>query len=348
MEIRVYNRDLYRVGQLDNETSLIWARKYYEPGAFELHAPITPENLELLQRDNLITKKGAKEAGIIESVEQEESDIKNEITVKGRFLSSYMDRRLIKQTVNFSGYIEVAMRQLFSGCVALPHVVLGTLNGFTPQAEFQVTMKNLLTYESKLSRAGAIGFRFRPDWPNRQIVFETYQGIDHSTAQHTHARVIFSEDYNNLNNAIYRYNNEQLKTYAIVGGQGEGDQRIYYDIGGGTGYDLREIFVDAKDINPENLTAAEYKAALLSRAQDRLNECLVAESLECETEAAINFIYKEDYDLGDIVTIRKNAWNIFMHRRITEIQEVYEYGGMKVVPTFGDPLPETIKWDEND
>ena len=39
--------------------------------------------------------------------------------------------------------------RLYSGAVPLPLVELGALNGFTDRAEFQVTMKNLLTYESK-------------------------------------------------------------------------------------------------------------------------------------------------------------------------------------------------------
>ena len=346
MEVRIYGRDLYRKGQIENQTSLIWTRKFYEPGTFELHAPITDENLYLLQKDNIIGKKGSAEAGIIEDIEKEESDIKNEITVKGRFLSSYMDRRLIKKTVNFSGKTEVAMRQLYSGVVPLPLVELGNLNGFPESVEFQVTMKNLLTYESKLSRAGAIGFRFRPDFRERKIVFETYQGKDRTFNQHENNRVIFSESYNNLNNAIYRYNNQNLKTFAIVGGQGEGDARTYYELGGGEGYDLREIFVDAKDINPDGLTAAQYKAALLQRAQEALNDAIASETLESETDAAINFVYKEDYDLGDIVTVRKKKWNLYMNQRITELSEVYEYGGMTVVPTFGDSLPEKIKWDE--
>ena len=346
MEVRIYGRNLFRIGQIENQTSLIWTRKFYEPGTFELHAPITDENLYMLQEGNIIGKKGSDEAGIIEDIEKEESDIKNEITVKGRFLSSYMDRRLIKKTVNFSGYIEVAMRQLYSGCIPIPLVELGSLNGFTERVEFQVTMKNLLAYENKLSRAGAIGFRYRPDFVNHKIIFETYQGKNRTLSQHENNRVIFSEDYNNLNNAIYKYNSQNLKTFAIVGGQGEGDARTYYELGGGEGYDLREVFVDAKDLNPEGMTAAQYKAALLQRAQETLNESIVSESLECETEAAINFTYKEDYDLGDIVTVRKKKWNLYMNQRITELSEVYEYGGMTVVPTFGDPLPEKIKWDE--
>ena len=96
MEVRIYDRDLNFKGVIENHTSLIWTRKYYEPGNFEIHAPITEQNLRLLAKGNIISKRGSSEAGVIEDIENEESDLKNEITAKGRFLSSYMDRRLIK------------------------------------------------------------------------------------------------------------------------------------------------------------------------------------------------------------------------------------------------------------
>ena len=94
MEVRIYDRDLNFKGVIENHTSLIWTRKYYEPGNFEIHAPITEQNLRLLAKGNIISKRGSSEAGVIEDIENEESDLKNEITAKGRFLSSYMDRRL--------------------------------------------------------------------------------------------------------------------------------------------------------------------------------------------------------------------------------------------------------------
>ena len=85
MEVRIYGRNLFRIGQIENQTSLIWTRKFYEPGTFELHAPITNENLYMLKEGNIVGKKGSAEAGIIEDIEKEESDIKNEITVRGVF-----------------------------------------------------------------------------------------------------------------------------------------------------------------------------------------------------------------------------------------------------------------------
>lgn len=352
MEIRVYDRALNFLGVVENHTALIWTRKYYEPGNFELHAPITKDNLALLQSGNIITRRdkllglGVTEAGIIEGIENEESDIKNEATRTGRFLSSYLDRRLITNTVNFSGKTENAMRQLVNGAVPIPLVQLGAAQGFTEMVEFQATMKNLQLYLTKLSQASGLGYRLRPDFTQKAIFFEVYKGTERTISQGVNARVIFSEDYENLNNAIYKYNDQLYKSQVIVGGEGEGAERVYITVGGGTGLDLRQIFADAKDVQSEGLTLAQYHAALAQRGLEKLAECIAAESLECETQADINFKYKTHYDLGDIVTAQQKAWGISINQRITEIQEVYQFGGMFVAPTLGNPMPDKIDWSD--
>lgn len=187
-------------------------------------------------------------------------------------------------------------------------------------------MKNLMTYETKLAKAGTIGYRFRPDFRNRKIIFETYKGTDRTTAQGINSRVIFSESYNNLNNVIYKYNDQQYRTKAIVG---RGRRRSRPRIRGSRrrhGLDLREIFVDAKDIQSEGLTDAAYKAALAQRGGKHWRRMLFPKVWSAKTEADINFKYKTHYDLGDIVTVKKKKWGIVLNQRITELQEVYEYG----------------------
>lgn len=354
--IRVYSPDLRYLGTIENHTSLIWTRKYYEPGDFEIHAPITPKNLRLLQTGNIISKRGSTEAGVIEDVENEESDIKNEATRKGRFLSSYFDFRLIGGTVvngtvpspmvNFSGLTEVAMRQLVAGVPPIPLVELGALQGFTERVEFQATMKNLNTHLGKLARGAALGYRLRPDFKQKKLFFEVYKGVDRTLSQGINARVIFSESYQNLNNAIYKYNNQRYRTQIIVGGEGEYPNRVYVVIGGGSGLALRQQFVDAKDISSEGLTAAQYRAALTQRGLEKQADNAIAESMECETEAEVNFTYKLNYDLGDVVTVDKRAWGIKMNKRITELAEYHQFGGMFVAPTLGDALPEKIDWGD--
>lgn len=346
MEVRIYSQSLKFLGIIEDHTSLIWTRKYFEPGNFEIHAPITEKNLKLLSPGNIITKKDSREAGIISNVENEESDKINEITRKGYFLSQYLDWRLIKSTFNFNGKVEVAMRNLVQYVSPIPLLELGELNNFPETVEFQATMKNLLSYEKKLSKASNIGFRVRPDFKLKKLYFETYKGKDKTMSQGINSRVIFSEMYENLNNATYTYNNESERTKAIVGGKGEGAARVYVEVGGGSGYGLKEIFVDAKEISDEDLTNAQYLNLLRQKGHEALNTNIVIENVESETEANINFIYKVHYDLGDIVTVKKPSWELTFDRRLTEIQEVYEYGGMKVIPTMGDAYPETIDWSD--
>lgn len=347
MELIIYDSSLLRQGVVENHSSLLWNRKYYEPGNFELHVPLTDENISLLTKGNIVSKKGSNEVGIIESIQYSDGAETSEMVVTGRFMSSYLSRRLIKSTFSFSGKTEIAMRNLINYVVPIPLLQLGELNNFDEKVTFQATMKELLSIITKLSKSSGIGYRLVPDFVNRKIYFETYKGKDRSIAQKDNPRVIFSNQYNNLNQVTYSWNDQLEKTFAIIGGEGEGESRVYVEVGGGKGLDLKEIFVDAKDIRSEDFsTNDEYLDALRQRGYDSLIKNQISESIEYDTEPNNNFKYKEDYDLGDIITIKKSEWGINDNVRITEISEIYENGGMTVVPTLGNALPDTVDWSE--
>lgn len=348
MTIRIYDPSFNFQGVVENHTSLIWTRRYFETGEFELHAPITPDNLNLLMLGNIVWKRGALEAGVIEDVTLAQNSLQNQIIAKGRFLESYMDRRLIRPTFTFDGYVEVAMRTILSNAVSIPLVQLGTLNNFPETVEFQATYKNLLDYEVKLSKYSNIGFRFRPDFTNKTITFETYKGLDKTMSQHARNRVIFSEKFNNITEASYSENDQIYKNVCYVGGEGEGSDRVYVTVGDDTltGLERREVFLSASDISSEGLTTTEYQNLLKQRGNNLLAEDIFSQVFECSTEANGNFVYKTDYDLGDIVTVRKASWGVETDLRITEVTEVYEFGAMVVTPTFGTKLPETIDWED--
>lgn len=349
MEIRIYSRDLKFQGVSENQTSIVWTRRYFEPGEFEVHAPITPANVGLYQRKNIVWIQGAVEAGVIEDLDFNETPARNEFVAKGRFLESYMDRRIIYPTFNFTGKTEVAMRTLFSRLAnPFPYVELGTLQGFSDEISFQCTWKDLLNYESRLARSANMGYRFRPSFTERKIYFDIYKGLDRTRSQHVRSYTEFSDDFDNINSADYHINDQLEKTVAYVAGQGEGEERQVVIVGdtSGVGYDRRELYVNASDISPDDLTESQYIAALTQRGVDKLNENILSASLECVTIPLGNFIYKRDYDLGDVVTVRKTNWGVRQDLRITEIQEIYEHGAMQVVPTLGDPLPTVLNTED--
>ena len=350
MEIRIYNQEMDFLGIIENQSSLIWRRSYNESGDFELHAPVTASTINLLRLGNLVWKRGAVDAGVIESIYIEETTLKNEVTAKGRFLTSYMDRRLIRPTFNFSGKVEIAMRTILTNAAAIPRVQLGELQGFDEEIEFQATYKNLLTYESKLAKSANFGYRFKPDFTNKVIYFEIYKGLDRSIHQSDRNRVIFSEEYNNISEADYEENEQVYSNVCYVGGQGEGSQRTYVTVGDDTliGLARREIYKNGSDISSENLTDAQYLDKLRQRGYETLEENSLYNYFECKTIPKGNFNYGTNYDLGDIITIEKVNWGITQDLRLSSISEIYEYGNEVIEPTFGNPLPETVDWEDKD
>lgn len=103
---------------------------------------------EFKDKNGHIVKTTSKESGIVEYIAID--DTVNEITAKGRFLPSIMDRRAIKTVVNFNGKTEAGMRKLVQSVTAMPFVELGELKGFTETVRFQVSYKELYTYKDNV------------------------------------------------------------------------------------------------------------------------------------------------------------------------------------------------------
>lgn len=90
------------------------------------------------------------------------------------------------------------------------------------------------------------------------------------------------------------------------------------------------------------MTTAEYDAVLQQQGIEALAGYPESESFEADGENIANFAYRQDWDLGDIVTVQYTKLGLSKNQRVTEVEEVYESGTATVTPTFGTPLPETL------
>ena len=333
---------------VESAYSVQWVRNYTKCGEFEVHMTIEPDKMKYIKLENLLWIQGRLECGVIEGITIEQSATTSNVKVIGRFAESYFSRRLIKNTFNFNGKVEEAMRQLVT-LADIPRVKLGTLNGFNEKVQFQATHKNTLTYLEKLAQYSNIGFRLRPDFNNREWIFETYKGEDKSVAQYENSRVIFSQKNGDISKAEYTANSQNYYNVCYVGGQGEGSNRQVEIQGDNslTGLDRRETFINGSDISKDNLTDTAYKNALLQRGQATLDEKVLVNSLEKEDRAWETYTYLIDYDVGDIVTNKLEYWGIQSNDRVVSVKEVYEHGQMVAIPTLGTPLPSTIDWSDN-
>ena len=137
-------------------------------------------------------------------------------------------------------------------------------------------------------------------------------------------------------------------------GQGINRKKITID-SGNKGLHRVELFVDARDLqDTKSVTSGdnteevpipleEYNKLLLNRGQEKLKECVDVNSFTSKINVnQNNLIYKQDYDLGDIVTCINRKWNIKVNTRITEVEEFFNTNGKEINIVFGQELPTLI------
>ncbi|MEA4813903.1 MAG: siphovirus ReqiPepy6 Gp37-like family protein [Oscillospiraceae bacterium] len=345
MELYIYSPAIELQGVIDSFSSLRWRRRFFEPGEFELHCPVTAENIALLTEGNIIHRLDRSEAGIIEGITITTADTGGEeITAAGRMGSSMLDRRIITPTINFSGAVEMAMRKVVSDNAItarpLPLLTLGALGGYTSTCSFQTTGKGTLAACEALGKAAPLGFRVRMDVLNKQWIFEAYDGTDRSVTQTERPYVLFSDEFRNISGPAYAMDTTGYSNYAYVAGQDAAANRIIAEVDQTNGEPRRELWVDARDLQQGDLSDEDYRAQLTQRGIEKLAAAAKSESFSADAVDTQNFQYLTDWDLGDIVSFEK--WGLRIDQRVTEVEEVYENGSETITPTCGNPLPEKL------
>ena len=111
-DVWILDSNFQKLGLIDDYTSLIWSRRYYEVGDFELYVRVTDKNMNLLNVDlssvaRFIMRNDTKEVMRIEKVEisinAEEGDF---ITASGRDLRCLLYQRCTMAEINMGTTIE--------------------------------------------------------------------------------------------------------------------------------------------------------------------------------------------------------------------------------------------------
>lgn len=355
MELYIFDESLAFVGLLDAFASLQWRRRYSRCGDFELHCSLNSETLDLLQRGNIVWKKGDPEAGYIET-RQMDQDAEGEETlvIKGRFISGYLNRRIVWGQEILQTTAELAMRTLVdkNGITPtdanriIPNLALGALNGYSQPVNYQTSYKNMLDEVENLCGLSGLGYRVKFDVAAKKLVFEVYEGLDRTSGQSINPRAIFSREFENILEQSYTDSLNNYRNLALVGGMGEGADRKLATIGSSAGLDRFEDFVDAKDmsnvVDEVTLSDTDYTNMLIDRGNSKLGETQEIQTFDSTVNLNSNLTYKTDFDLGDIVTCTSKKWGLTIDTRITEVIEIFEEAGPSISVTFGNQVPTLI------
>ncbi|MBC8531758.1 siphovirus ReqiPepy6 Gp37-like family protein [Gehongia tenuis] len=350
MQLLVLNQHLERVGMVTQFTSLRWRRKYVGAGEFELHAPI--KYADLLAPTNILYRKDDLEAAhiVARQYAQDSSGIE-EVVATGYMLKDYLSRRCFLAPVTLHGKPEDVIRSVVDMHAIsarsdriIPHLILEPHQGYIgTDIQYQAEMgAGVLVEIGALEMYSGLSGYIGLDPQCQTLIFRIRQGLRRTLDQDVNPRAILTLEGGMITEPIYTQTLSNYGSVAIV----EGSDRVL-EVEQAQGLDRYEVYCDATSLQKTYfdgdeqivLTETEYVAALKQRGAEALAERRPVQTLDAKVVANDNLIYKSEYDLGDIVTIKLKRWNVQADVRIAEIEEIYEVGGPTIYLTVGDPAP---------
>ena len=340
--VRVIDRNFNLLAEIDDYESLQFTRRFYRAGEFELHIALHKQGVDKLQKENVIVVDNQMhKAGIIQyrQIGQDDKGIET-LIIKGPTLGGILDRR-VTVTENFDrvrGPAETVMKHYVANHLINPTNTQRTVPfmGVSPDLGRGVTTPWQTRFEplnmviQEIAEWCDIGWFVSLDYSTQKWVFDVLVGRNLTADQSILPPVIFSRDFDNIESQSFIDSDQQFKNVGYAGGQGEYEDRLIQMVGAGTGADRREVFLDC--------SSAEDAAELVEMGDQKLATQKRIVTYDGRILDTGSFIFEQDWDLGDIVTVQNRTWGVTLNSRITEVKEIYEPDS-KIEITLGEELP---------
>ena len=339
---------LYLLGVIDDFTSFNFTRSYSGIGEWQLVLDGSSLNAQRVKGMDFISI-GEDKAGLVQHYEDTIEDGEHTLTFSGVELKGLASRRIVIPptgeayetfTKSSPEYViaNLLTNQLLNPTVA-NRKIAGTLLEYaqsTTKIRYDGRYQNLEEEIETLATAYNVGWcAYISD---NVIKWKIWNGVDRTAAQTTNNRMILSYDYGTMNNSSLTIE-DQVPTYMVIAGQGEGVDRAIAIIDKEKSALTRiETFLDARDIKDDSLLPQRGEQNLAEYG-DEINY-----TATLSNQAANQ--YRNDFDLGDIGTIKDDKIENDLDYRITAIEEVYEENQLSINMTFGydkNQLKDAIK-----
>ena len=277
---------LVRVGWVEVWVSLYWDEPFRSEGSFTLEVRPTEENLALLQEGRWLVRSDTAVQIPMRICSRANANEDANLVITGFPASTWILSKRASTTIIKNQNAESAMRSLVAAMDSWERLQLGEEHGYTTDFDQQTSGGSLFDYCTTIAGACDLGFRIRLDGrnANKRLLFEIYRPDPDPNNK-------FSPLWGNLQKANWSFADTNYANVAIVQGAGEGEQRATITVGQTdlTGSARREIYVDARDIQPdeengETVTSLSYLQKLQDRGGTKLLEQLRTGSIEFDVD----------------------------------------------------------------
>ena len=322
MIISFYDKNLDLITAISRWVSLLGVNTYNTMGAFTLELR-NNSNISRLMKDFFYCTIDNDDENPYIAMSAQSVD--GNVVFTG-FPCTYIFSKRASTTVINNQNAEQAMKSIIDGMTPWDNLITAPLQGLTDVFENQICDKQVIEYLQGIAQATDTGFKVVKDGKN--LVFKCFKPLVNNNVK-------YATSLRNVSNLEYFKSDNDYYNVAIVAGAGEGSNRVTVTamIGNPTGTDRRELYVDARNEQPEEgETTNAYKQRLTQIGLQKLTETLKVETL--------HFLVKENDDvkLGDIINVSLDEFDISIQARVVEEQILNENNTTVRTISVGTPI----------
>ena len=322
MIISFYDKNLELITVISRWVSLLGVNTYNSMGAFTLEMRNNSNISQLMKDFFYCTIDNDDENPYIVMSAQ---SVDGSVVFTG-FPCTYIFSKRASTTTIKNKNAERAMKSIVDGMTPWDNLTTAPAQGLTDVFNNQISDRQVLEYLQGIAQSTDIGFKVVKGGKN--LVFKCFKPSVNNNVK-------YSTSLRNVANLEYFKSDNDYYNVAIVAGAGEGSNRVTVTamIGNPTGTDRRELYVDARNEQPEEgETTNAYKQRLTQIGLQKLTETLKVETL--------HFLVNEsdDVKLGDIINVSHDEFDISIQARVVEEQILNENNTTVRTISVGTPI----------
>jgi len=359
---------------VENFNSCIWTERFTDAGDITLTIGSTADTQAQLVEGTLLVNSDSDEVAIIETASTENGIL----TATGPFITGFLKQRMLIRDLKqdpsningggtgwqFTNYTpaqimnEIVKEMCVKGGVMDQGGVISTgaaetipnLSVADPAAGTQIQMAisygDVFTGVQSVATAYNIGFRIKlanVTGTTYNLIFETYAGVDRTSAQTTNPVVRFQPELESLSglkevHSISGYKNVAVAVATAVTTTSAMPVQIAYADStsqASRGFARRTLFVDVTDLTDNDAkNASAFNNMLLQRAKNALiNNNYVKYVDGTLVPGNTMYEYGVDYLLGDVIELKASD-GLLSQARVTEYIRSQDSTGETAYPTL--------------
>lgn len=306
MKLNLYDTRMNRIAIIEGKfVSCMWSEGYNTTQPFTLELLATEEYKKKVKPDCYVGRDDRKTLMVIKTVRVRSGHVIANGKQANRCLDDVTCESIIQAGSNLANSIKAAYDASFKF-----ENIEFRQQDLDVTYDHQISNKSCLLLMETMCQETDTGFRVVRD--GKKIMAEFYK-------PEANPNRVLSERYGSLKVDSITLSSENLKNYAVVLGEGEGENRFRVRVDLSGGEQKRGFFVDARDILREDgETDASYSARLSARGVEKLLE------QKGTWECAMNPLPQEFgslYDLGDVITVLLPDYDMKLQARITRFTQ---------------------------